>query len=66
MTLLQRDQENQDIGVKQGFDQGLKQGLMILIEVLKNYTHDGEEIYKKVTSVEVYRHVTREDVFMYL
>lgn len=58
MTLLQRDQENQDIGIEIG--------LKAMVTALRKYHSDKEAIYREIIELEGYQNVSREDVFKYL
>lgn len=58
MTLLQRDQENQDIGIEIG--------LKAMVTALRKYHSDKEALYREIVELEGYQNVSREDVFKYL
>ena len=58
MTLYLRDLENQDIG--------LEKGLEALVNSLKDFVKDTEELYQAVIKNEVYKDTPREEIFKYL
>ena len=48
MTLMMRDQENIEKGIKQGRDEGLDTGIRGMVSVLKEMNVSDEEIIKKL------------------
>ena len=62
MTLYLRDLENQDIGM----ERGLEQGLSALVNTIKSFTTNTEEIYQAVIKNEAYKDTPREEVLKYL
>ena len=58
MTLYLRDLENQDIG--------LEKGLEALVNTIKSFTTNAEEIYQAIIKNEAYKNTPREEVLKYL
>jgi len=58
MTLYLRDLENQDIG--------LEKGLEALVNTVKSFTTNAEEIYQAIIKNEAYKNTPREEVLKYL
>ena len=52
-------------GIQKGMEQGIEQGLSALVNSLKDYVQD-EALYQAVIKNEVYKDISREDVFKYL
>lgn len=50
-------------GIKQGMEQGINQGLVALILSLKKVYNDTDAIYQAVIENDVYKNVTKEQVF---
>ena len=70
MTLYLRDMENRDegieIGLKQGLEQGLEQGLSALVNSLKLFIKEEEDLYQAVIKNEAYKDTPREEILKYL
>ena len=66
MTLYLRDMEKRDEGIEIGLEQGLEQGLSALINSLKVYVTNPEELYQAVIKNDAYKNTTREEVLKYL
>ena len=54
------------IGRAEGHAKALEQGLSALVNTIKNFTSDAEEIYQAVIKNEAYKNTPREDVLKYL
>ena len=52
-------------GIAQGIEQGIEQGLSALVNSLKDFVQ-GEALYQAIIKNEVYKDISREDVFKYL
>ena len=70
MTSYLRDMDIRDegieIGLAQGLEQGLEQGLSALVNTIKGFTTDAEDIYQAVIKNEAYKDTPREDILKYL
>ena len=78
MTLYLRDLENQDLGREEGIEIGMERGLeqgraeghirglTALVDTIRSFTDNKEEIYQAVIKNEVYKDTPREEVFKYL
>ena len=65
MTLYLRDQENQEIGMERGLKIGLEQGLVVLINSLKEFIPEEEALYQAIIKNEAYKDTSRETVQKY-
>ena len=52
-------------GIDKGFKKGMESGLKALVQSLKSYVSDFDELYTAVTKNEDYEKVSREDVMKY-
>ena len=52
-------------GIEKGIEQGIEKGLSALVNSLKDYVQ-GEALYQAIIKNEVYKDISREDVFKYL
>ena len=52
-------------GMEKGIEEGIEKGLSALVNSLKDYVQ-GEALYQAIIKNEVYKDVSREDVFKYL
>jgi len=70
MTSYLRDMDIRDegieIGLAQGLEQGLEQGLSALVNTIKPFITDTEELYQAVIKNEAYKDTPREEVLKYL
>ena len=70
MTSYLRDMDIRDegieIGLAQGLEQGLEQGLSALVNTIKGFTTNAEDIYQAVIKNEAYKDTPREEILKYL
>jgi len=66
MTSYLRDMDIRDEGIEIGLAQGLEQGLSALVNTIKGFTTNAEEIYQAVIKNESYKDTPREEVLKYL
>ena len=66
MTSYLRDMDIREEGIEIGLAQGLEQGLLALINTVKSFTGDAEEIYQAIIKNEAYKDTPREEVLKYL
>ena len=52
-------------GIDKGFKKGMESGLKALVQSLKSYVSDFDELYTAVTKNEDYEKVSREEVMKY-
>ena len=55
-----------NVGISQGISQGINQGFSALVNSLKVYVKDAEELYQAVTNNEAYKDTPREEILKYL
>jgi len=61
-----REARGEARGLQQGLEQGRAEALIALVDTVKNFTNDKEEIYQAVIKNEAYKNTPREEVFKYL
>jgi len=66
MTSYLREMDIREEGIEIGLEQGLEQGLLALVNTVKTFTSDVEEIYQAVIKNEAYKGTPREEVLKYL
>ncbi|MBQ8634131.1 MAG: Rpn family recombination-promoting nuclease/putative transposase [Lachnospiraceae bacterium] len=66
MTSYLRDMDIREEGIEIGMEQGLEQGLAALVNTIKGFTTNAEDIYQAVIKNEAYKDTPREEVLKYL
>ena len=66
MTSYLRDMDIREEGIEEGLEQGLEQGLSALVNTVKTFTSNVEEIYQAIIKNEAYKNTPREEVLKYL
>ena len=52
--------------IAKGLEQGLEQGLSALVNTIKGFTTNAEDIYQAVIKNEAYKDTPREEILKYL
>ena len=66
MTSYLRDMDIREEGIEIGIEQGLEQGLSALVNSLKPFFKDKEDLYQAIVRNEAYKDTPREEVLKYL